>query len=52
MQKQVGKKLDFSDQNIYVGLYTHKKQITVGAGVSAGSPFGLTYMNIPTRGLF
>lgn len=29
MQKQVSKKLDFSGQNIYVGLDTHKKQITV-----------------------
>jgi transposase len=29
MQTQVNKKLDFSGQNIYVGLDTHKKQITV-----------------------
>lgn len=29
MQQQVSKKLDFSGQNIYVGLDTHKRQITV-----------------------
>lgn len=29
MQQQISKKLDFTGQNIYVGLDTHKKQITV-----------------------